>query len=182
MKIRNNHPLRKESEIFCPHCHSKVVWKHGIYHRKWFYEFDSCTHPTRQVQRYRCCEKPCPRKTFSVQATDALPCSRFLVDDLCAIAPHLDSPASLHHLSRQTALSRPVLKRVRVLLQRTGMFLSGLCREISDGTTVTSTLRQSLQIALSTYSWIELKSMWRCHMYRHWSPANNTPHKISSLL
>jgi len=182
MKIRKNHPLRKESEIFCPHCHSKEVWKHGTYRRKWIYPCGSDTNPTRQVQRYRCCEKPCPRKTFTVQAEDVLPYSRFLIPHLCSLQPCLDSATSLHSLSRLLDLSRAVIKRVRALLQRTGNFLSGLCREISDGETITSTRRQYLHIALTAYSWIELKSMWFCYQYRHWHPAQNIPHKIRSLL
>lgn len=182
MKITSNNLFRKESAIYCPHCHSKAVWKHGTYIRKWFHECGDRHPSTLVVQRYQCCEKHCPRKTFTVQAADALPFCRFLADDLCTMARHLEFMTSVHHLSQLTALSRPVLKRVRVLLHRTGMFLAGLCREISDGATAASSLRQSLQIALSAYSWIELKSLWYRHLYQHWSPANNTPHKISPLL
>jgi len=182
MNIQKNHPLRKESEIICPHCHSKDVWKHGTYYRKWFHSWGSDRTTTRKVQRYRCCEKPCPCKTFTVQAEDVLPYCRFLIPHLCSLQPCLDSAKSLHHLSRLLDLSRSVIKRVRAFLQRIEIFLSGLCLEISDGETIASTSRQCLQIALTAYSWIKLKSMWFCYQYRHWHPAQNGPHKIRSLL
>ena len=181
MKIRNNHPLKKESEIFCPHCHSTVVWKHGTYDRKWFHALFERGSSIRVVQRYRCCEIPCPCKTFTIQAEEILPYCRFRIPDLCALHPYFESAESLHSLSRTLDLSRPVLKRLRTLLQHTTMFLTGLCREISDGQTIMVTLRQGLQIARSAYCCVGLKLMWFRYRYRHRQPIDDTPHKIYSL-
>lgn len=164
MKIPILQPFRGVCEIFCPHCHGKDYWKHGSYTRCWFHAFGRKNDSVRTVQRFLCINPSCPRRTFNVQAPDALGYCRFLFADLLTVAAALQAKASLHSLSRAFGLSRSVLRRVAAFLQRTHGFFSALCREITLGDTITG-LEELLKVTQSRYCWITLRVLWFRHIY-----------------
>jgi transposase-like protein len=130
MKIQYSHSIRKIHRIFCPHCRSTHFHKHGSYTRYWFHVMPWGADQTRKVQRYLCCNKCCPHKTFTVQPPDALPYCRFLLNDLLAVDTVLRAGKSVHFISRTLHLSRSVIRRARRFVRRTRCFLQTLCREI----------------------------------------------------
>lgn len=165
MKIPLIQSIRGVCEIFCPHCHGKDYWKHGSYTRSWFHSFGRKSDSVRSVQRFLCLNPSCPRRTFTVQAPDALGYCRFLFADLLAVAAAREAKASLHSISRTFGFSRNVARRVAVFLQRTHGFLAALCREITNANPVTG-LAKLIEVALSRYCWISLRVLWFRHIYR----------------
>jgi hypothetical protein len=117
------------------------------------------------VYRYLCRNKDCQHRTFSIHYTDTLPYCRFLLPDLGGMDALRSSSSSIHDTGRRVNLSRAVVRRVWALLSRTHDFLSGLCREITDGENV-SGLEQMLQTAQEQYCCMSLQAMWFRAIYR----------------
>ena len=161
MKIPFTHPTKKLCKIFCPSCHNRHCWRHGSYTRKWFH----FKHLTRKVWRYYCTCSSCPRRTFTVQAVDALPYCRFLINDVLKVNELLSSTTNRKYAAKVAALDRGVIHRVTVRLEESKRYLQNLYQEVT-GEAPVGKLPECLESVLKHYCDNTLKTMWYRSIYR----------------
>ncbi len=164
MKIPFTTPRCALCTIFCPDCHSSNYWRHGSYIRYFFHSFIPYERPQRKVQRYRCLNRACPRKTFTVQAPDALHYCRFLHPELLVLDQCFNEGQSSYRISRNLKIHRVTLSRLHSLLHRTHTFLNRLCCEITNGQWIEG-LSAGFEMAQKAYCWITIRTLWSRAIY-----------------
>lgn len=92
--------------VCCPHCGNRYVYtKWGFYER---YLFDD---EIIKIQRYRCDDESCPRKTFSVLPHAFLPIMRMSLCMLMAVLKMVEQGKSVASIARETGNTWPRIKR-----------------------------------------------------------------------
>jgi hypothetical protein len=94
--------------VVCPTCHSDQCPKHGCYIRKGFHTLNKSTSLPTPIQRHRCLNPECKRRTFSVLPPMVLRYCRFFWPCLQVIWNELKCH-SISHIARIWNVDRRVI-------------------------------------------------------------------------
>lgn len=166
------HPIGSEP-VFCPDCHSHDHCKHGVYTRKGFHIRSGIVTTPIAVQRYRCCNKDCSRRTFSVLPPMVLRYCRFFWPCLLLVK-HPDAKPVWE-------ISCGVARRAAVVLAVITSWVSKLFREVTDGGAGTN-LDRMVKIIVRKIGRVELSNRWYRHRYPLRFPASPVQQHNLSLV
>jgi hypothetical protein len=160
-------PLQQPTDpepVFCPGCQSHDHCKHGVYTRKGFHIRSGIVTIPIAVQRYRCCNKDCSRRTFSVLPTMVLRYCRFFWPCLLLVE-RASSTKPVWEISCGVA------RRAAVVLAAIASWVSELYREVTDGRAGTH-LGRMVKIIVHKIGRVELSNRWYRHRYPLRFPAS----------
>jgi len=161
-------PLQQPTDpepVFCPGCHSQDHCKHGVYTRKGFHIRSGIVTLPITVQRYRCRNKDCIRRTFSVLPPLVLHYCRFFWPCLLAVKKALVAGLTCYHLAKHVwRVGREVIRRASAHFDRIGRWTGELHREVTDGGNVRD-VGFMVKIIIRKIGRCELLNRWYRHHY-----------------
>jgi hypothetical protein len=149
--------------VVCPTCHSNQCSKHGFYLRKGFHtQNKSMSHPIL-IQRHRCLNPECKRRTFSVLPPMVLRYCRFFWPCLLAIWNAL-THLSMYHIARIWNVDRRVIAGVYALQSTIHGWVAQQHQELTNGSK-TRILPLMVKIIFYKMGPAELMNRWYCYRY-----------------
>ena len=147
----------------CPYCKTSHCRKHGFYTRKGFHGSCAIVLPM-PVQRYRCLNKECSHRTFSVLPPMVMRYCRFFWPCLLSVWASTASGVRDHCLAGIWKVGRHVILRAVALKDSLWPWVRKLYRELTSGGPVRS-LERMVKIITAIIGQDELRSRWYCHRY-----------------
>ena len=149
--------------IVCPTCHSDQCIKHGFYMRKGFHTLNESISLPTPVQRYRCLNPECKRRTFSVLPPMVLRYCRFFWPCLLAVWNAL-THLSIYHIACIWNVDRRVIAGVAALQSIIHNWVEKQHQELTNGSKACS-LSITIKIILLKIGPAELMNRWYCYRY-----------------
>jgi hypothetical protein len=149
--------------VACPTCHDTQCQKHGFYIRKGFHTQNKSISLPIQIQRHRCLNPECERRTFSVLPPMVLRYCRFFWPCLLAVWNAL-THLSMYHIARIWNVDRRVIAGVDSLQNIIHNWVAKQHQELTNGSKVRS-LPLMVKIISFKTGMAELMSRWYCYRY-----------------
>jgi hypothetical protein len=149
--------------VVCPTCHSDQCPKHGRYMRKGFHTLNKSTSLPTPIQRHRCLNPECKRRTFSVLPPMVLRYCRFFWPCLQVIWNKLKCH-SICHIARIWNVDRRVIAGADASQSIIHKWVARQHQELTNGSKVRSLPLMVKIISFKTGP-VELMNNWYCYRY-----------------
>lgn len=149
--------------VVCPTCHDTQCQKHGFYIRKGFHTQNKSISLSISIQRHRCLNPECERRSFSVLPSMVLRYCRFFWPCLLAVWNAL-TYLSMYHIARIWNVDRRVIAGVDALQNIIHNWVGKQHQELTNGSKVRS-LPLMVKIISFKTGMAELMSRWYCYRY-----------------
>jgi len=154
----------KSSKVVCPSCHSDQCTKHGFYERNGFHVLDKIIKIPMRIQRFRCTNPQCKRRTFSVLPPMVLRYCRFLWPCLQRIWNAVSEKLTPYRIARLWNVDRAVIVRAAALQLTLHLWVKKLHQEITDGRKSRS-LTLMVKVITFKIGLVNLMNRWYCHHF-----------------
>jgi hypothetical protein len=152
--------------VVCPSCHGNQCPKHGSYTRKGFHTLNNVIKLPVHIQRYRCRNPHCKRRTFSVLPPMVLRYCRFFWPCLLSVWKALSDNRSKYHIAtRIWKVDRGVIVRLASLQSIIYSWVTKLYREHTNGCCAIRSLALMVKIISFKTGRTELMNRWYCYRY-----------------